>query len=58
MRIGAVIALGDLETALVGWHDEEGQTALSMVLTNEADGAEYALNSLEDVRQLCSNYSH
>ena len=52
------IALGDLETALVGWHDEEGQTALSMVLTNEADGAEYALNSLEDVRQLCSNYSH
>ena len=52
------IALGDLETALVGWHDEEGQIALSMVLTNEADGAEYTLNSLEDVRQLCSNYSH
>ena len=52
------IALGDLDTALVGWHDEEGQTALSMVLTNEADGAERALNSLEDVRQLCSNYSH
>lgn len=52
------IALGDLETALVGWHDEEGQIAISMVLTNEADGAEYTLNSLEDVRQLCSNYSH
>ena len=52
------IALGDLDTALVGWHDEEGQTALSMVLTNEADGAERALNSLEDVRQLCSNYLH
>ena len=52
------IALGDLETALVGWYDEEGQIAISMVLTNEADGAEYTLNSLEDVRQLCSNYSH
>ena len=52
------IALGDLETALVGWHDEEGQIAISMVLTNEADGAEYTLNLLEDVRQLCSNYSH
>ena len=52
------IALGDLETALVGWHDEEGQIAISMVLTNEADGAAYTLNSLEDVRQLCSNYSH
>lgn len=52
------IALGDLETALVGWHDEGGQIALSMVLTNEADGAAYTLNSLEDVRQLCSNYSH
>ena len=52
------IALVDLETALVGWHDEEGQIAISMVLTNEADGAAYTLNSLEDVRQLCSNYSH
>lgn len=52
------IALGDLETALVGWHDEAGQIAISMVLTNEVDGAEYTLNSLEDVRQLCSNYSH
>ena len=52
------IALGDLETALVGWHDEAGQIAISMVLTNEADGAQYTLNSLEDVRQLCSNYSH
>lgn len=52
------IALGDLETALVGWHDEEGQIAISMVLTNEADGAAYTLNSLEEVRQLCSNYSH
>ena len=52
------IALGDLQTALVGWHDEAGQTALSMVLTSEAEGAISALHTLEDVQQLCSSYLH
>ena len=52
------IALGDLNSALVGLHDEADQKAVSFVLTNEPEGAVCTLHSLDDLQKLCCACLH
>ena len=52
------ITLGDLNSALVGWHDEADQKAVSFVLTNEPEGAVCTLHSLDDLQKLCCACLH